>query len=148
MGRIASLRVELLWRFQKKTNNFLLVFRFGDIWLGNRHKPIFLNLVLPRVLKGIMGRIASLRVELLWRFPDKKNDFLPVFRFGDIWLGNRHKPIFLNLVPSQGLERDNGPNCVVAAAIVMAFSKKKTTISCRFSDLAIFGSEIVISQSF
>ena len=106
MGQTASLRVELLWLFLDKTNDFLPVFGFGDIWLGNRHKPIFLNLVLPRVLKGIMGQTASLRVELLWRFPEKKkkkksNDFLPVVRFGDIWLGNLHKPFFLNLAFSQ-----------------------------------------------
>ena len=71
-----------------------------------------------------------------------------VFLFGDVWLGNRHKPIFLNLVPSQGLNRDNGPNCVVAGGIVMALPRKKPTIFCRFSDLAIFGLEIVISQFF
>ena len=101
MGQTASLRVELLWLFLDKTNDFLPVFRFGDIWLGNRHKPIFLNLVLPRVLKGIMGQTASLRVELLRCFPEKNNDFLPVVRFGDIWLGNLHKPFFLNLAFSQ-----------------------------------------------
>ena len=85
---------EIVMALPRKTKEFLPVFRFGDIWLGNRHKPIFLNLVLPRVLKGIMGQTASLRVELLWRFPEKNNDFLPVVRFGDIWLGNLHKPFF------------------------------------------------------
>ena len=72
-----------------------------------------------------MGRTASLRVELLWLFLDKTNDFLPVFRFGDIWLGNRHRPIFFELGPSQGPKRDNGPNCVVAGGIVMALPRQK-----------------------
>ena len=52
----------------------------------------------------------------------KNNGFWPLCRSGvEIVLSQ----CLLNLVPSQGLERDNGPNCVVAAAIVMAFPRKK-----------------------
>ena len=72
-----------------------------------------------------MGRTASLRLEFLWRFQKKTNNFLLVFRFGDIWLGNRHKPIFFELGPSQGPKRDNGPSCIVAGGIVMAFPRQK-----------------------
>ena len=125
MGRIASLRAEVLWRFpdnNNNNNNFLLVFRFGDIWLGNRHKPIFLNLVPSQGLERDHGPNCVVAAAIVMAFPrEKKQRFFADFPICDIWLGNRHKPIFLTLVPSQGLNRDNGPNCIVSAAIAMAF---------------------------